>query len=135
MTTTANAASNGGNPASIAQPAIDIPDFVTIIEPAPRKSARELAVHAAALLTENSDLPAPVYFSVTQAGQEISLQFAGSADTFRAMADWAERFGSTVTAEPGSDKDSGPYVRCAVEFSDLGVRVKAYAYIKPARAA
>jgi len=134
MTTTASAASSGGNQASTTQPAIDIPDFVTVVSPA-KLPVRAIASILVELLTDNSDLPTPRSVSLSQLDRDIDMQFPGTPDTFHAMAAWADRFGSAVTAEPGSDKDSGPYVRCAVEFSHLGVQVKAYAYIKPARAA
>ena len=134
MTTTANAASNGGDQASTAKPAIDIPDYVTIVGPA------KMPVHAIAsilveMLTGNTDLPGPRCVSLSQPGRDIDMQFPGIPASFAVMAAWAERFGGTVTAEPGCDEDSGPYVRCEARFSYLGVQVKGYAYIKPIRAA
>src|ERR1022692_2406874 len=134
MTTTADAASNGGDHAGTTHPAIDIPDYVTIIDPA------KMPLHAIAsilieMLTGNGDLPSPRCVSLSQLSRDIEMQFPGTPDSFHAMAAWAKRFGGTVIAEPGSDEESGPYVRCEVQFPHRGVQVKAYAYTQPVRAA
>ena len=113
----------------MAETATDIPDYVTIITPAHKRDISGLARYAADLLLENSDLPAPVYFSTSQAGQELSLQFADSRDTFRAMATWAERFGGTVTGEPVTRDDGRQSIHCEVKFTDHGVNVQLYAFI------
>src|SRR6266536_4815336 len=91
------AASDG---ATTAETAIEIPGYVTMITPAAKRSIDALAEYAADLLAENSDLSAPVYYSVSLAGQEVSLQFGDTPDSFRALAQWAERFGGTVTGCP-----------------------------------
>jgi hypothetical protein len=125
------AASKGG---TTAQTALDIPDYVTMITPAEKRSIDALAEYAADLLAENSDLPAPVYFSVSEAGQEISLQFADTPDSFPALAEWAWRFGGTVTGCPHT-RDGQQSVHCEVKFTDQGVTVEAYAFITASKAA
>src|SRR5215475_10128395 len=84
-TTPDTAASNGG---TTTETAIEIPGYVTMITPAQKRDICGLASYAAELLLENSDLPAPVYFSISQAGQEVSLQFGDTRDSFRALAQW-----------------------------------------------
>jgi hypothetical protein len=118
-----------------AQTAIEIPDYVTMITPADKRSIDALAEYAADLLAQNSDLPAPMYFSVSEAGQEISLQFVGTADSFTALAEWAWRFGGTVTGCPTTHEDGRQSVHCEVKFTDNGVRVQAYAFITAPKAA
>jgi hypothetical protein len=125
------AASKGG---TTAQTAIEIPDYVTMITPADKHSIDALAEYAADLLAQNSDLPAPVYFSVSEAGQEVSLQFADTADSFPALAEWAWRFGSTVTG-CSHTRDGQQSVHCEVKFTDHGVKVEAYAFITASKAA
>ena len=126
------AASKGG---TTAQTALEIPDCVTMITPVGKRSIDALAEYAADLLAENSDLPAPVYFSVSEAGQEVSLQFAGTPGSFRALAQWAERFGGTVTGCPTTHEDGRHSVHCEVKFTDHGVKVEAYAFITAPQAA
>ena len=126
------AASKGG---TTAQTAIEIPGYVTMITPAEKRSIDALAEYAADLLAENSDLPAPVYFSVSEAGQQVSLQFAGTPGSFRALAEWAERFGGTVTGCPTTRDDGRQSVHCEVKFTDHGVKVEAYAFITAPKAA
>ena len=120
------AASKGG---TTGQTAIEIPGYVTMITPAEKWSLGALAEYTADLLSENRDLPAPVYFGVSEAGQEVSLQFAGTPGSFRALAQWAERFGGTVTGCPTTHDDGRQSVHCEVKFTDHGVTVEAYAFI------
>jgi hypothetical protein len=126
------AASKGG---TTPQTAFEIPGYVTMITPADKWSLGGLALYAADLLSENHDLPAPVYFSVSEAGQEVSLQFAGTPGSFRALAQWAERFGGTVTGCPTTHDDGRQSVHCEVKFTDHGVKVEAYAFITAPQAA
>jgi hypothetical protein len=109
--------------------AIEIPDYVTVVEPAPDLPVRALTDAATMLLSANADLPEPRHLSVSAAGQEIEMQFSGDPSTFRAMAQWAERFGGTVTGQPGADDDGTPFVRCEVRFITETIPVRAYAYI------
>jgi hypothetical protein len=126
------AASKGG---TTPQTAIEIPDYVTMITPAEKRSIDALAEYAADLLAEHHDLPAPAYFSVSLAGQEISLQFADTPDSFPALAEWAWRFGGTVTGCPHTHEDGRQSVHCEVKFTDNGVKVEAYAFITAPKAA
>ena len=131
-TTPDTAASNGG---TTTETAIEIPGYVTMITPAQKRDICGLASYAAELLLENSDLPAPVYFSISQAGQEVSLQFGDTRDSFRALAQWAERFGGTVTGEPRTYENGRQSVHCEVKFTNDGVKVEAYAFITATKAA
>jgi hypothetical protein len=126
------AASKGG---TTAQTAIEIPGYVTMITPTEKRSIDELAEYAADLLAEYHDLPGPVYFSVSEAGQQVSLQFADTPGSFRALAEWAERFGGTVTGCPHTHGDGRHSVHCEVKFTDHGVKVEAYAFITAPKAA
>jgi hypothetical protein len=129
-TTPSTAASNGG---STPETAIEIPGYVTMITPAEKRSITTLAEYAASLLTGNSDLPAPTYFSVSEGGQEIILLFADTPASFRALAQWAERFGGTVTGCPYTHEGQQS-VHCQVKFTDHGVNVEAYAFITATKA-
>ena len=111
---------------------IEIPNYVTMVTPADKRSTAELAAFAVGLLVE--DLPQPRYVSVSQSGQEISLQFGDTPGSFAALAQWAERFGGTVTACPHSDRDGRQSVHCQARFPYLGVSVEAYAFITAATA-
>jgi hypothetical protein len=109
---------------------IDVPDFVTMTEPEPGKPIADLAVALVAMFTEDDTLPPPRYLSISQSGQEISMQFGREPDTFHAMARWATRFGGTVTGSRADDIDGKPAVRCEVKFTYAGVNVDAYAYVR-----
>ena len=111
---------------------IDIPDYVTMVRPADKRTTAELAAFAVGLLVE--DLPQPTYLSVSHGVQEVSLQFADTPDSFRALAQWAERFGGTVTGCPHTHNDRPPSVHCQVKFTADGVNVEAYAFITTAKA-
>ena len=126
------AASKGG---TTTETEIEIPGYVTMITPAEKRSIDALAEYAADLLAKNYDLPGPVYFSVSEAGQQVSLQFAGTPGSFRALAQWAERFGGTVTGCPHTSEDGRQSVHCEVKFTDHGVKVEAYAFITAPKAA
>jgi hypothetical protein len=123
------AASDGG---TTEETAIEIPDYVTVVKPAEKRSIAELAAFAVGLLVE--DLPQPVYVSVSRSGQEVSLQFADTPDSFRALAQWAERFGGTITGCPYT-RDGQQSVHCQVKFTADGVTVEAYAFITAPKAA
>ena len=105
---------------------IEIPSYITRA-----KSLIDLTLITSDLLekAEDSGLPAPRYFSVSQSGQEVCLQFGDTPDSFQAMAQWAERFGGTVTACPHNDRDGRESAHVQVRFAHLGVHVEAYAFI------
>ncbi len=130
-TTPNTAASHGG---TTTETAIEIPDYVTMVTPGQKRSIDALAEYAANLLAKNG-LPAPVYFSVSEGAQEVSLLFGDTPDSFRALAKWAERFGGTVTGCPYNHDDGRQSVHCAVKFTDHGVNVEAYAFITATKAA
>jgi hypothetical protein len=128
-TTPNTAASNGG---TTPETALEIPDYVTMITPAEKRSIAELAAFAVGLLVE--DMPQPTYFSVSLGGQEVSLQFGDTSDSFRALAEWAERFGGTITGCPYT-REGQNSVHCQVKFTADGVQVEAYAFITAPKAA
>jgi hypothetical protein len=87
------------------------------------------------LLTwEADDLPRPIYITVYGCTQHISLQFEPDPSSYEAIAQWAARFGGTVTHRPIRRED-GPAVICGVEFDansflyGVGVRAEAFAVI------
>ncbi len=130
-TTPNTAASNGG---TAPEPGIEIPDYVTMVTPDQKRDIVSLASYTAELLLEHSDLPAPVYFSVSYGVQEVSLQFGDTPGSFRALAQWAERFGGTVTGCPYTCEGQQS-VHCEVKFTEGGVKVEAYAFITAPKAA
>jgi hypothetical protein len=105
---------------------IEIPDYI-----ARAKSLGGLMLIAADLLehAEDSGLPAPDIARLSHRSQEISLSFPGHRDTFHALADWATRFGGTVTGEPYTRDDGEQSVYCQARFPYLGITVEAYAFI------
>jgi hypothetical protein len=115
--------------------AISIPDYVTMVTPGQKRSISALAQYAADLLLENSDLPAPKYFSISQAGQEVGLQFGDTPDTFQALAKWAKRFGGAVTGCPHSSNDGRQSIHCEVKFTDHGVNIELYAFVNASKEA
>jgi hypothetical protein len=114
--------------------AIEVPDYVTMVTPATKRDMWGLASYVADVFAEHRDLPAPAYFSISHAGQEVCLQFGDTPDSFRALALWAERFGGTVTGEPHTNRDGQESVHCQVKFTDHGVNVEAYAFISATKA-
>ena len=111
---------------------IEIPDYI-----ARAKTVAALARSAADLLEHAADggLPVPDMARLSTGGQEVSVSFPGRKDTFRTLAQWADRFGGTVTGEPYTNKDSEESVYCQVKFPHLGVAVEAYAFITADQAA
>ena len=73
--------------------------------------------------------------AVSEAAQQIDLQFPGTQPGQRAIFQWAHRFGSTtVTTHPHQDQ-RGSFTRAAATFGYYGLAVKAYAHIPAAPAA
>lgn len=105
---------------------IEIPDYVTRV-----KSLTDMTLITADLLekAEDNSLPAPAHATLYHVGQEVRLGFRSHQDTFRTLAQWAERFGGTVTAEPYTSDDGQQSVHTQVRFPYLGVSVEAYAFI------
>jgi hypothetical protein len=106
--------------------ALDIPAFVT--KP---KSLTDMTQTVADLLkqADDSNLPAPAHVTLYQGGQEARLGFPGERASFHTLADWAVRFGGTVTGEPYTRDDGELSVHCEARFHYQGVTVAAYAYI------
>ena len=110
----------------------EIPDYVTMVTPADKRSTAELAAFTVGLFME--PLPEPGYVSISQAGQEVSLQFGDTPDSFAALAQWAERFDCTVTGCPHTHSDGQQSVHCQAKFTADGVKVEAYAFITATKA-
>src|SRR5262249_56720048 len=107
-------------------PAMEFPEH----EPRPR-SRPDIPGPATDLLEHAADcgLPAPDTARLSRFGQEVSLGFPGHRDTFHTLAQWAERFGGTVTGEPYTRDDGSESVYCQVKFPYQGIAVEAYAFI------
>jgi hypothetical protein len=87
------------------------------------------------LLCDGTDLPQPCHVAVSEAAQQIDLQFPGTQPGQRAIFQWAHRFGGeTVTTHPHHD-ERGQFTRVAATFGYYGLAVKAYAYIAAGPAA
>jgi hypothetical protein len=129
-TTCDTAASDGG---TTAETVIEFPGSVTMSTPAEKRSIDALAEYAADLLAANGDLPAPVYYAVSQFAQQVSFMFDDTPASLRALAEWAERFGGSVISQPHTH-DGWQSVHCQVKFTDHGVNVEAFAFIKTAKA-
>ena len=80
------------------------------------------------LLCDGADLPQPCHVAVSEAGQQIDLQFPGTQPGKRAITQWARRFGSVVHSRPHHD-GRGVFTRVTTRFGYYGLAVKAYAYI------
>ena len=106
--------------------AIEIPEYVTRA-----KSLSDITLIAADLLAHAADsgLPVPDMARLSHGGQEVSLGFPGHRGTFRTLAQWAERFGGTVTGEPYTRDNGKESVYCQVKFPYQGIAVEAYAFI------
>jgi hypothetical protein len=85
------------------------------------------------LLCDGADLPQPCHVAVSEAGQQIDLQFPGTQPGKRAITQWARRFGSSVSTRPHHD-GRGVFLRVTATFGYYGLAVKAYAYIPAAPA-
>jgi hypothetical protein len=106
--------------------AIEIPAYITRA-----KSLAEMMQTTADLLKQAADsgLPVPGHATLYQSCQEVQLGFRGERDSFHALADWAARFGGTVTGEPYTRGDGEPSVHCQVRFPYQGLAVEASAFI------
>ena len=113
---------------------IEVPDFVTMTEPEPDKPMAELAVALVAMFTEDDTLPQPRYLSLSVTGQEITMQFGDTPDTFHDLALWADTVRRHRHRLRAEDVHGEPAVRCEVKFPYTGVQVKAYAYVRTASA-
>ncbi len=80
------------------------------------------------LLQEGADLPQPCHVAVSQAGQQIDMQFPGEQPSVRAITKWARRHRSTVHKRPHHD-GRGVFTRVTATFSYYGLTVKTYSYI------
>jgi hypothetical protein len=85
------------------------------------------------LLQAGADLPQPCHVSVSETAQDISLQFPGKQPSRQAIAQWARRFGGTVTTQPHHD-GRGQFTRITATFGYYGLTVKTYTYIPAAPA-
>ena len=86
----------------------------------------DLARIAADLLENAADsgLPVPDMARLSTGGQEVSFGFPGRKETFRTLAQWAERFGGTVTGEPYTRDDGEESVYCQFHGGPRGWRAR-----------
>src|SRR5215831_9117647 len=105
---------------------IEIPGYITRA-----KSLADMMLATADLLKQAADhnLPVPSHATLYQGCQEVKLGFRGERDSFHALADWATRFGGTVTGEPYKRDGSALSVYCQVRFAFQGLAVEASAFI------
>src|SRR5262249_13845110 len=106
--------------------AIEIPEYVTRAKSLTdiTRTITDLLEHAA-----DSGLPVPDMARFSHGSQEVSFGFPGHRDPFRTLAQWAERFGGTVTGEPYTRDNGEESVYCQVKFPYQGITVEAYAFI------
>jgi hypothetical protein len=104
-----------------------------LAEPPPLPMAA-LMIGACNLLQEGADLPQPCHIAVSEAGQQIDLQFPGEQPSTRAITKWARRHGAVVHKRPHHD-GRGVFTRVTATFGYYGLTVKTYTYIPagPAR--
>lgn len=111
----------------------DLGKYVTMRETRQPKRTGELLKLAARLIGE---LPAPGHVSVSTISQEIAaLGFEGTSAGVAAMAAWASHYHAQLTGERTVMGDGTPAVRCELSFEHDHASVRAYAYVKAARAA
>jgi len=95
----------------------------------PPITTRELAVGLVDLFSKADGLPQPRYVDIHQSTQYFGLQFGNTADSLKALAAWAQRFGAVLVSEPATDCDDQPCKYARVAFSFCGVAVLAYAFV------
>jgi len=105
---------------------IEIPGYITRA-----KTLADMMQATADLLEQATDnnLPTPSHATLYQGCQEVRLGFPGERDSFHALADWATRFGGTVTGEPYKRDGGELSVYCQVRFASQGLAVEASAFI------
>jgi hypothetical protein len=81
------------------------------------------------LLWEASELPRPSSVSVYGATDHITLQFEPDPSSEAAIAQWAAKFGGTVTHRPVWH-EGHPCMICRTEFTTHGVEITAFALIR-----
>ena len=73
-----------------------------------------------------------MYFSVSEAGQQVSLQSSALPQLPR-LPSGPSGSGGTVTGCPITHDDGRQSVHCEMKFTDHGVKVEAYAFITAPR--
>ena len=86
-----------------------------------------LAAGTAELLQQAADLPQPRLIFIYD-GQAISFQFAPEQAGVRAVARWAQRFGTVLVSQPAATGD-GPTIYHRADFDYYGIEVTAYTLI------
>jgi hypothetical protein len=104
----------------------EIPGYITRA-----KSLAEMMQVTVDLLKQatEANLPVPAHATFYQSCQEVQLGFRGEHDSFHALADWAVRFGGTVTGEPYTLDGGELSVYCQTRFPYQGLSVEASAFI------
>jgi hypothetical protein len=109
---------------------VNIPDYVIMVDPESKNQLRDLAEVLVEMLGHVEGLPGPNHACLSIHCREISLLFPGDQEAFAVLGKWAEQFGGTVTASPGTDSDGKSLVIGEVRFAYLGASVEAHAYIR-----
>lgn len=88
-----------------------------------------LAVGLTDLFSKADGLGLPGYVAIHESTQHFSLQFAPVGASLRAVAAWAQRFGSVLVSEKRLNCDQQECTYVGVTFDYFGVEVAAYAYV------
>jgi hypothetical protein len=100
----------------------------------PPISTRELTVGLTDLFSQADGLELPEFATISEPLQSFSLQFAPSVASYRAVADWARRFGASVTSSDHTYAGK-PCMFTRAEFDFFGVAVTVHAFIRSLRPA
>jgi hypothetical protein len=105
---------------------IEIPGYITRA-----KTLTDMTLILADLLekAEDSALPAPNSAQLYHGSQDVLLGFPGRQASFHILAQWAERFGGTVTGDPYTHEDGRESIYTRARFDYMGVTVDASAFI------
>ena len=113
----------------------DQTDLDTTLAELPPLPMAALMIGVYNLLQDGADLSQPCLVTVSEAGQQIDMQFPGTQPSKRVIFQWAHRFGSTtVTTHPHHD-GRGQFTRVTATFGYYGLTVKPYAFIPAGPAA
>lgn len=92
-----------------------------------------LVTLAADVLRDATDLPRPVYVTVHEATQRVSMLIEADASAFGTLGLWAAFFAATVQIDPiHADETGTERVHCHADFDYYGVHVDVFALIPTA---
>lgn len=105
------------------------PDADSALADLPPRSVKALVAGLYDLLSAAAGLPAPEMAGVADS-QEFILAFASDKSSYKAITQWAYRFGGILITDPMVDEDS-PKTHFSLSFAYYGVPVHACADIAP----